>query len=746
MNGVFSIKYSSEGEYYLNVSFVGYQTVQTEVFKLSSENPNIVIDDIILKNESLSLAGVDVIGRKRQVVYRLDKREIDASGIISASGGTAVDILQQTPSFTVDAEGELSFRGSKGFKVYINGRPASIDGNSALEQIPAEHIDNIEVISNPSARYEADGMAGIININTKKTTGDGWSGILNAVGSSDESRNLDFLASFGKDNFVWRVSGIASRNYVKSDFDQMKKITMSDTLTTTHATGERIRYVDIFSLKNEFDWGSDKTTWTAALEGRYRKRNRGGTLHYDDTYLSKITNQTTNVSFNGSDFVRLTDWTFRADAGFNHRFDGDAHKLSGAFYVMYEADALEYFQTDLFDMQGNREQGHKAWEDEYRLTAQANLDYVRPFGADGGKIETGYYFFTYTEDGDYTIDIFNPSSSIFERRNDLYNKFLFRRDIHALYGLLSDNISDFSYQLGLRGEYTYRKLGNNEKWAEHSQHKFGLFPSAHLSYSINDNRLFFAYSRRITQPELFYMEPYVVYVDHYTAQRGSPLIKPEYTNSLELGYSKNIGDNSSLTGTLFHRIRKDKIERLRVPYHTGITLDSMTNVGNDYATGAELATSLRVKPWWNMDINGSLYYYRIKNDYKTDGKDDKSWNWQLAFNNNFDIAKNTRVRLESYYVGPTISTQGRVKEFFYINLSARQQYFNRRLTASLTVRDLLATAKYESTQEVFNMHSHTIIYPRSPHFTLSLSYTFNNFVSRKKEEKNNHDLFEGTNR
>jgi outer membrane receptor protein involved in Fe transport len=436
--------------------------------------------------------------------------------------------------------------------------------------------------------------------------------------------------------------------------------------------------------------------------------------------------------------------TFRGDIGFEHRFSEDGHKLTGSFFAFYEHDAMEFFYTDLFDMDGNRTRGHRAWEYEYRFTAQGNLDYVRPLDNKIGKFEAGYYFFTYTEDGDYNIDFYNQSAGAFQRRDDLYNKYMFIRDIHALYAILSNTHSNFSYQLGLRGEYIHRKLDSSAEWARHTWDKFDLFPSAHLSYAFDKrSRLNLGYSRRITQPQLFYMEPYVVYVDFYTAQCGNPKIRPEYTNSIELSYSKDIGDHS-LSATLFHRRRTDKIERLRVPYHTGVTLDSISNVGNDYATGAELATNLQIVKWWNIDINGSLFYYKIANDYKID--DEESLNWQFAFNNNFDVAKNTRMRFESYYVGPSVSTQGRVDEFFYFNISIRQQLFNRKLSATLNARDIFSTAKYVDTKTGTNLDSKTIIYPKSPLITLSLSYAFNNFKSQKKDDKVNHDLFEGTNR
>ena len=745
--GVFVVGHKEAGEYYLAISFLGYTPFQTDVFSLSSENKSFTTGEVVLEQSSQELAEVTITGQKRQVIYKLDKQVIEASGYLSAAGGTAMDILTQTPYIRMDATGELTFRGSSGFKVYIDGKPSALDGTIALEQIPAGQIENIEVLTTPSARNEADGSAGIININTKKQTIEGWSGIVNAMGSSDRSRNIDFLYALNKGNLRWRLSGEISRRYVLSDFDQLKTLTSSDTSTISHSTGNRERHTDVYNLRSGLDWDNGNTTWSAALQGGYRDRWRGGDLYYEDSYTPLATGETNKASFKGSDFVHLHEWNLRPDFGVEHRFpDREGHTLTAMLYGLYEGDAMENFQTDLWDLSGAQMQGHRAWESEYRFTAQANVDYVRPLDDSEGKFESGYQFYSYTEDGSYTVDMYNNSAGRFVRRDDLYNKFLFRRDIHALYAMVSDKYSNLSYQAGLRGEYSYRKLGNNLAWAHHTKYKFDLFPSLHLALDLKNNaQMRLAYSRRITQPELFYMEPYVVYVDYYTAQRGNPFIKPEYTNSVELGYNKSFGNNT-FSSTLFHRTRKDKIERIRIPYQAAVTLDSMTNVGNDYATGLELLTTLKLNPWWNVDANGSLYYYQVKNEYKVNGTDEDSWNWQLAVNNNLNIAKDTRMRLEAYYVGPMVSTQGRVNDFFYLNFAVRRQFMNRKLTASLVVRDIFSTAKYTRTQSVAGMNSRTVIYPESPLFTLTLSYTFNNFSSQPKTEKVTHDLFEGTNR
>jgi len=749
--GIFILKCKEVGDYYLSVSYLGYKPYKTATFQLSPDNKTVVIDDILLEYSSEELSEVVVFGQKRKVVYKLDKQVIEAAGYLSAAGGTAVDILAQTPSIRMDAEGDITFRGSSGFKVYIDGKPAALGGTAALEQIPVGQIENIEVLTTPSARNDADGSAGIININTKTQNLEGWSGIINVMGSSELSRNIDFLYALRKKDYRWQLSGEVSRRYVLSDFEQSKTIFTADTTTVSRSTGNRERHTDNYYLRSGLDWDKGNTTWSTALQVGYRDRWRGGDLHYEDSYESLVTGAKTHASFNGSDFVNLHEWNLRPEFGLEHRFpDREGHKLTATLYGLYEGDAMEHFQTDLWDMTGKQAQGHRAYEQEYRFTSQGNVDYIYPFANTVGKFESGYQFYTYTEDGDYSVDWFDDVSAQFVRRDDLYNKYLFRRDIHALYALLSDKYANFSYQVGLRGEYAHRKLGNNLAWADHTTNKFDLFPSVHLALDlentqVNASQVRLSYSRRITQPELFYMEPYVVYVDFYTAQRGNPYIKPEYTNSVELGYNKSFGNNT-FSSSLFHRTRKDKIERIRIPYQNAVTLDSMTNVGNDYATGLELATDIRFNPWWNLDANGSLYYYEVKNEFKINGTDENSWNWQLAVNNNLDVAKNTRMRLEAYYVGPMVSTQGRVNEFFYLNLAIRQQLMNRKLVASLVVRDILSTAKYTRTQSVLGMDSRTVIHPSAPLLTLTLSYSFNNFNLQQKKESVTHDIFEGTNR
>lgn len=240
------------------------------------------------------------------------------------------------------------------------------------------------------------------------------------------------------------------------------------------------------------------------------------------------------------------------------------------------------------------------------------------------------------------------------------------------------------------------------------------------------------------------MEPYITYRDYYTAEIGNPDIRSEYIHSYELNYKKNIGEHT-VTATVFHRSREDKIERLRIPYQAGVTLDSMANVGHDYSTGLELSGQVQLARWWNANLNGNLYHYKVKNQYKATGENEKSTNYDLMLNNSFDLFKYTRVQLDANFVGPSVTTQGRTDAFWYANFAVRQQLLKRKLSATLSLRDAFNSARYVSKIITSDLQSITRIRPDYPLITLTLNYTFNNFNIKGSQAKEDHDLFEGTN-
>lgn len=743
-DGKFSFSEIADGEYALIVRSVGYDLYSNSAITLTASSSVLDLGNIELQPLEVGLSEVVVEASKRQVIYKLDKKVIEASSNLMGTGGTAVDILENTPSIRVDAEGEVLFRGSSGFKVYVDGKPSLYSGTQALQQIPAGQIDNIEIITTPSARHDTDGDVGIINIITKRDSQNGFSGMVNLMGSTALSNGGDFMLTNQNKKLRWHVAGGWNKIIRESDFDQSKTTIVDDLTTTSHSKGPRQSKNYNYFLRNGYNYSfTPKTSVNAEVEIGYGKRARNGDLDYTEEQ-KKDGNLVEEGHYSSRDFYDLHQNFYQGSTGFDHKFNNEGHQLAGRFLARYEGDALEYFQSDLFDMNNNRAQGHRAWEDEHRWTVQGNLDYILPYSTTG-KLEAGYQYHSYLEDGDYSMQFWNPETSEFYWREDIYNTFYFQRGIHSIYAIGSESYKQFDLQVGLRGEHTHQVLRSSVEGSNRTVNRFEVFPSVHLGYNLpNEQKLTFAYSYRTTRPQLFYMEPYITYRDYYSAEKGNPDIRPEYINSFELNYKKNI-DEHVFASSLFYRSRKDKIERLRIPFEAGVTLDSMANVGHDKALGLEVNSQLKMNRWWNMSVNGNVYYYKVENEFKTGGKNETSTNYDITLNNVFDVHKNTRIQLDGNFVGPSVTTQGRSDSFWFVNFAIRQQLFNRQLQSTLSFRDILNTARYKSDISTANLESITRIRPKYPVVTLTLSYTFNNFKKKSDNGRDNRDLFEGTN-
>ena len=738
--GEFRFEQIGKGRYTIMARLVGYDILSKRDIEANGSPVN--LGDLMMKPLEVGIAEVEVVASKRQLVYKLDKKVVEATSNMMAGGGSAVDVLENTPSIRVDAEGDVTFRGSSGFLVYIDGKPSVFTGTQALEQVPAGHIENIEIITTPSAKHDTEGDVGIINIITKKHSNQGLSGMINLSGSTWLSRHVDFLLTQQNARSRWYVGGQWTDRMRKSDFDQEKLTIVGDQTTSSHAIGPRTGDSYHYTLKGGWSLSLPKTTITLDLEGGYGGNKRKGEMNYEETITLKggapVTTRYTSIDdYDNDENIGLGSLSVQ------HKFNDKGHEISASAYYKYGGNALEYFFNDLMSLQGERQQGHRAYESEHRETLRANLDYALPFGK-GGKLEAGYQYYSYLEDGNYKMEWWDPEKQVFYWRDDIYNTFYFQEGVNSIYAILSQSWNNFEAQAGVRGEHTHTVLRSSVEGADRTKNRFEFFPSVHLGYNFpNGHRLLASYSRRTTRPQLYYMEPYITYRDFYTAEIGNPDIRPEYINSFELNYQKSFGENS-VSATLFHRSRTDKIERLRVPYSAGVTLDSMANVGHDYSTGLELSLNLHPVRWWNTTVNGNLYHYKVKNEQAAGGNTSTSTNYDILWNNLFDLGKYTRLQLDGSFVGPSVTTQGRTDAYWYANLAVRQQLFNRRLTATLTFRDIFRSAKYVSDIQTADLRSLTRIKPKYPQLTLTLSWTFNSYKAKSNATREDRsEMFEG---
>lgn len=725
--GSFTIDRVREGEFVVTVMLVGYQPFVSEPIAFGA-GKSTDLGTISLSMNETGLEEVVVTGERSKIVYKLDRQRISGSSSLAASGGTAVDVLKLTPSVRVDAEGGVSFRGSSGFLVYVDGKQSALEGAQALDQIPAANIEDIEIITTPSARYKTDGDVGIINIITKRHDQQGVSGSVNVSGSTIGAWNTDVLLSYKKGASRWYVGVAGSEKRGKSDFDQTKTTIVDDYVTTSKADG--IRESNNASYIGRVGWelGKNGHSLLVELQGGMTKTGRGGEMLYDEHRMKGDVVLNDNL-YNSKDGISnekqlaqiATDYVWKI----NER--GDKFAITGR--LRYDWYALEYTESNMFDMSGERYEGTRGYESEHHWDFDGTMSYQLNY-REGGKAEVGYQYTSYSEHGDYNIKYWDRAQHDYVWQDDLHAPFFYRRQIHSAYLMLNDKFGPLSVEAGVRADHTIDQMDIEIEGMSRYIKRMELFPSAHLMYEApGKNFISAGYSYRTNRPGIWQLEPYITYEDYYTKMTGNPDIKPEYIHSAEVGYRKTSAEENTISVTGYYRHRKGVRERVRVAYEPGVTLDSLINAGNDRTWGVEMSAQVKAARWWSMNVNASLFDYKFDADYEG-CTDSKNTGYTVSMINNFTLGRTSRLQFDANVVGPTVLTQGREDAYCYFDLAFRQQLFKNKISASIVAHDVFRTARYNNYRISPTLNSTTHVRPRYPNIVLSISYVFN---SKHKE-------------
>jgi outer membrane receptor protein involved in Fe transport len=669
---------------------------------------------------------------KNRVVYRLDRQKVSGNANLSASGGTAVDVLRSIPSVQVNSEGELSYRGSTGFLVYVDGRQSVLEGTQALQQISAANIEDIEIITTPSARYKTEGDVGIINIVTRKLDQSGFSASLNASGSTIGSWNGDALMNLRKGSSRWYLGLTGTRQKGRSDFRQDRKAIVDDYVTKSLSDGERFSCNSSYIARLGYELNLNSHRILFEAQTGVTEVARGGDLKYDE-YRTLAGATINDALYDSKDRYSNEKRLAQLSADYDWKINERGDNLSFRSRFRYDWYALEYTESNMFDESGARCEGTRGYEDEAHWDIDAALAYdlhYRP----SGKAEFGYQLTSYSEFGDYSIKYWNREVKDFQWQDHLAAPFWYRRQLHSLYAMATDKFGPLSVEAGLRGEMTDDRMHFEHTYTSRDIRRWNLFPSAHLSYEAPGRNIISAgYSYRVARPGIWELEPYITYEDYYTKKTGNPDIRPEYIHSAEIGYRKHFGGENVFSVTGFWRQRTDVRERIRTAYRPepGVTLDSLVNAGNDRTLGIEASATVKPLSWWRLAVNGSVYHYRFISTFA--GSSDASIiSSGFSMMNNFNLGRTTRMQFDANYVGPRVISQGREKGYIYFDLAVRQALMKSRLAASLVFHDMFRTAKYYSSRISPTLVSETFVRPKYPHIVLSLTYTFNSSGNKEK--------------
>ncbi|HDS06923.1 MAG TPA: TonB-dependent receptor [Bacteroides sp.] len=727
--GNFEIRRLPFGEYYVVTNFVGYQKKVIDPVLVTRSNEKVDLGLLEMSVDKQSIEEVEIVADRKHVEYKLDKKIVNVSQDINAAGGTAADVLENTPSVSVDIEGNVTLRGSGSFTVLIDGKPSVLEGSDALQQIPASAIENIEIITNPSAKHDPDGNAGIINVIMKDKTDQGLNGIVNASVGLNNKYRADFLLNRRTGNWNFFLGGNYNNNLYPGRMTR-EQVTFTDSLDRVlEADGAFDFRRSGLQLKGgvSYDFSETSTLTLEASGGNYGFGiDRSNRSH---EYTMPATDDIYYVSRSTMDRSgRYLNFT----ANYTKQFDSRDHQLTTmAYFSRSTGDGIEkqedYNTEEGFLVEDVIPFSTRAVETEDEYQARLEIDYTRPVGATG-KLEVGYQARLDDEFENRLYEEFDNDTDVWIENEQYTSGLDFFRNIQAAYATYGGEWKNFQYQLGLRGEYTYRKIEHERSGEDFLINRLDYYPTLHLAWQFkNDHQLMLSYSKRVDRPRGYWLEPNISYVDPYTIRVGNPALEPEYIHSLELGYQKGWGMNF-LAAELYYRNTTNLITRV-TEFNDSLDLFvlNVQNMNNDHSAGAELMVNWKFWKW--LTVNGSItpYYYRINGDINGTPVEEETFSWRSNLNTTFQITPTTRLQTNMAYRSRTVTAQGTSEGFYYMNVAFRQDLFDRKLSATLQLRDVFGTMKRDFTNTGENFEQHVVMMREPRVLTLTLSYRINNY-------------------
>jgi outer membrane receptor protein involved in Fe transport len=777
--GDFTMAGLETGKYRLAISFIGYETDSTREVEITKQVSRINLGTVSLKVSSVALDEVEIVAMASTVSTKIDRKTYRASDFETAGGGTAVDVLNKLPSVTVNPDGMVSVRGTTDFLVYLNGKATLMDPSMLLGQIASDAIVSIEVITVPSAKYDAQGKGGIINIITRKEATEGLSVSANLLLGGAPWNN--FTTPYAKyeqnDN---RYGGGINLTYVKDRLSlygslyynqrnvngartgDARLLQQDGSYYHMVASGERPEWYENYSANAGFDYDlGEKSSLSGSYYYGNRTEGRSAFYVYNNFYGDENKNPISGIPVN-------EDWVYNPNTdnryGIFHVANLDYElnltetsslKLSALYEhsgLSRELDNRNYDYDPVSDMTGALEEHFMQADDTPLDGVRFSVEYEKEF-ENGNQFGVGFQPQFLTQSGPFTYDTLDVSNDIWGPVSSLENAIDLTRGVYAGYVDFSGALGSLSYMAGLRLEYTdqvlnianpdYFSIFERETKASYETRQLDWFPTLHLNYGLAEkSEINFAASRRISRPPTKNMAPFL-YRRHYEVYVvGDPALKPEYINNLELSFEQELGDHDiSLTG--FYRGTNNAIFRVNTVYEEeNVLIRSYTNSGNSTALGAELNANLVAGSRMKFFLGGSLYDYRIDADIFGYQENNNSINWSLKGNMNLMITDALKLTVDFDMRSATVTAQGRNELFYMANTALN--FTPKKLSGwdfSLKVLDFLGSNNTGLNTRAYDMDGVQIFFQETeynrfgPIGDSSVSYAFNsNGKSKKKTE------------
>ncbi len=734
------------GVYAIRVSYVGYDSYLKEDV-LVEAGKHVDLGDLPLKATGEVLEEVVVEGTPPPMQLGIDRKIFNVAQSTLSVGGTATDLLANVPSLQVDMDGTVSLRGSSSVRILINGRESALAGSDVsqfLQALPADAVERIEVVTNPSSKYDAEGQSGIINIVLKKNTYLGFNGSVNASGGSYDNYMAGLNLNFRNRNFNYyggytfnrrnMIGGGVNNTEILSNNSQTNNVSESARLGLNHSVQLGVDY-----------YLGEKTLIGLAGNLSLRGNDRNEDLFYQYLNHPQLSGNSSRYSRQDED-----DLGYEVALDVKRSFEHEGEELLANFAFGYDGEkGVNRFNQDyttppeeMYELMRIND----TEEDGRNINIQ--LDYVRPFG-DNHKFEAGYRTTVRSSlEHQYSqVDSTNGLRPDYQVSND----FDMTSSVHALYANYQNKLTEkLGYQVGLRAEQAYLDtelglltpgLSEDDRTTTGRLDYFRLYPSVFLTQEFgNQNQVQLSYTRRVSRPRGWQVNPFVDVSDNLNHRQGNPNLLPEDIHSFELGYTKT-WPSLLVTSSVYHRIVNDVTQPIirEVDDNTGVTLMQWQNISRNESTGLELISRIDISKKWDVMANVNAFHTRFQGseEFDIDESEGFSWNGNVMTNYRFTPIFSLQARFD--YRAPRIMAQGKMIENYVIDAGLKLDVLNRKGSIMFNARDLLDQRRFGGFTTSNGVHRYFEHRWMRRTFTLSFSYRFGDQSLKRDDRKRGNE-------
>ncbi|WP_340075681.1 outer membrane beta-barrel family protein [Leptobacterium sp. I13] len=722
-DGTFKLKDIPEGTHIFEVQFIGYKT-HTQQIVVSRQNRNIDVGTIVLEEEVANLEGVDVVAERSTIEQRIDRKVINVGKDLTTTGATAADIMNNIPSVNVDQQtGDLSLRGNQNVRVMVDGKLSNVPVAQLLRQIPSTSIKSIELITNPSAKYNPEGMSGLINIVLHKNANIGFNGSTNLGYTQgikpkfNGSLNLNYRS--GKLNLYGNY-GANIGQYINNGNllrPEENSIQFYDFLNDNESHLYKLGVDFYINEKNTLSFFTNQNIFDGGGGGNIR------------------------VVYLNNDFPNITQFNDVDTENRSQQYNLD-YKLDFAkegHNIELEIDQNIFTSETIFDFMliGSPLSDYTDIDEVDREQTIVNLDYVNPLD-EKSKLELGTEVRLFNTEIDY-----ESTGLSFNSNGDLVptpsTNFIYDQEIYSAYATYGQNFEKWSYQVGVRFEDVTVKADTNTVRAFTDKYT-QLYPSAFVKYNPSEkNQYQLSVSRRVDRPGISQVNPIREFTTPLLSAFGNTELIPQFTNSVELNYTRRL-KGGSITAGVFYRKIEDEITRALFidPLDENKTILTFDNFNDNSSFGFELSSNYKPTKWWSFNASFDLYSQTQNGIVGTETVEVDNTAWNARINNNFTVTKKLTLSLFGFYRGSVRTVQFDIDPMTFINVGARYSFADRKGTISLNYNDIFHTMQFAVDGRLpfpqtgsFNWESDTVY--------LGLSYNFGGGKNRALRRKNRDD-------